>query len=157
MFVFQRLGNEEWGKLGACTHCCNRLCIAWPLQICLFTWKMKKSFHLPCAKSRGFSEKSARRDPSLWWQLPCVAVLTASLARGWSSLKKYVLWRSIRERLISGKEVLSRCNSTDKVSQNTDRAGPGVWAECEAGLLQGGSESPFWQPVLPTHLQRKQS
>lgn len=52
---------------------------------------------------------------------------------------------------------MSRCNSPDKTSQNTDRAGPGVWAECEVGLLEGGSESPFRQPVLPTHLQRKQS
>lgn len=64
-------------------------------------------------------------------------VLTASLACRWFGLKKYVLWRSIKERLISRKEVLSTCTSPEKVCQNSDRDGPGVWAECEAGLLQG--------------------
>lgn len=97
---------------------------------------MKKSFHLPYAKSWGFSEENARWDLSL--QSNChVTVLTASLACRWSGLKKYVLWRSIKERLISRKEVLSTCTSPEKVCQNSDRDGPGVWAECEAGLLQG--------------------
>lgn len=156
MFVFQRLSNKEWGKLGVRTHCCNCLCILdlYKFVSSLGRWSHHSTYHVQRAEG---SAKRVQGRICLCNGNCHAAVLTASLACGWSRLKKYVLWRSIRERLISGKEVMSRCNSPDKVSQNTDRAGPGVWAECEAGLLQGGSESPFWQPVLPTHLQRKQS
>lgn len=57
----------------------------------------------------------------------------------WMRLKEYALTGSISKGLISGKEVPS--SSPDKTSM--DGAGPGVWAEREAGLLGEGSESPF--------------
>lgn len=112
-------------------------------------WNNHSTYHIQRAEG---SAKRVQGGTCLCHGNCHATVLTASLACRWSSLKKHVLWRSIKERLISGKEVLSRCTSPDKVSQSTDKAGPGAWAECEAGLLQGFqrvlSDSRFFLPIF---------